>query len=398
MRKSLTLAFVILLALTPQATAAPKPLVLKPITVIGDAMGAESALISGKTIITYENIEGTSLDIKVMGRDLSGKVLWNTVIESGSDEIATAATLDSQGNIWIAGASSHAAIVETTTVIENPINIDGVVVETQSATRGDLNTLNVWQITPLGETKTYLSLAMDSPLLVNGISSSASGISLIATSEAGSVLISAKSDGSFTKPITIGTSKTSLQLIHRNSDGSAHIFGSSSETLGGKKAVGAQDGVLIKASPVGKIISVVRSSAPKALRKWTSATSTNFLAGTVVGSSTSEIAITKFNATFAPTWTMRIPGVGNPIGINAGSGTFFVALQPKALAAVPKWRPGKDQSAILSLSAKGLITAAYSAPELGAVISASYSKEAGVILLAQKRGTSEVSIFYLNSK
>ena len=395
MRKSLALALVALLALSQGASAATKPLVLKPITLLGSALGAEGALVSGKTIITFENIESATLDVGIAGRDLSGKTLWNALIDSGSDEIATAATVDQQGNIWIAGTSSVVATADTQTAPVNPLNLDGVVTESDTPTRGDLTTLKVWEFSSLGESKTSLSLALEFPLLVNTISVNASGISIISLSEAGSVLINSKPDGVFQKPVRLGTTKTHLDIVNRNSDGTLSIFGSSSETLSGKKVMGVEDGILMKVSSLGKIISVVRSSAPKGIRSWSSATSGNFLTGTVSSRGKSEIAITKFTSAFSPSWTMRFPGGGKSIGINATSGNYFVALQPKVLQGVAKWSPGKDQNAVLALSSKGAITALYTSSELGPVISGSYSKEAGLILLAYKRGTTEISIFNL---
>ena len=388
------------MALT-HAAAAPKPISLKPIPIVADNVGAEGVVFSGKTIVTYENVQGSSLDILVTGRDIVGNILWARTIGSGLDEIATAITVDFNGDIWLAGSSNPSPGLvpsESTTVIQNPINPDSISTEDVAPIRADMRVLNIWHVTALGETKTSLALTLENPVLVNALSVSVTGISVIALGETGPVLFNANLEGNFKKPVAIGAMKTELTSINRNDDGSIHLFGSSSENLYGKSLAGKQDGILIKTSSLGKVLSVVRSSISKGLRTWSSSTSSNFLTGNVATSSTSEIAITKFSSKFVPTWTTRIPGSGKSIGLNGPRGTFFVALTPKVLKGIDKWAPVKGQSAILAFNTQGIITAAYSVPSLGTVISASFSKDAGLILLAQKRGTKENSIFYLNSK
>jgi hypothetical protein len=396
MRDKLILFTAFFLAVSTHASAAPKLIAVEPISLIAQTPDAEGAVVTGKTIVTYENIKGDTLDIRLTGRDLMGNILWTTVIDSGSEEIATTATVDQQGNIWLAGTSSPLSVPESQSAVENVTNPDGVLSENEGSTREDLSILNLWQIGSLGESKTFLSLAVDFPILINGMSVSATGFSLIAKSESGPVLFNAKTDGTFAKPVPVGTLKTDLTSVVRNSDGTIHLFGSSSEALAGKRTVGIQDGVLIKTSPSGKITSIVRSSASKGVRIWNSATSSNFLTGTVKSGGTSEFAITKFTSKFAPTWTMRIPGAGNSIGLNTNLGNFIVALQPKLLKGIASWSPSKGQNAVLVFNAKGLITGAYSSPDFGGVVSASFTKDAGLVVLAYKRETNIPSIFRIN--
>jgi hypothetical protein len=101
--------------------------------------------------------------------------------------------------------------------------------------------------------------------------------------------------GKLEKEIKIGTIKSKFSAIFRGADGSTSLFGSSSETLGGKKLAGKVDGILLKVSKTGSISSVVRSSAAGAIRDWQSATATNFLTGVVKSGTKIETAITKFN-------------------------------------------------------------------------------------------------------
>lgn len=388
------------MGLTP-TSAAPQPISLKSIPIIAENITAEGVVFSGKTIVTYENLQGVSLDILVTGRDTAGNILWTRTIGSELDEIATAITVDFKGDIWLAGSSNSSTSLvstESATAIQNPINPDSVSVEEVAPIRSDLNNLNLWHLTALGETRTSLALSLENPVLVNGISVSATGISVIAIGETGPVLISANLQGNFKKPVSIGAMKTELTSIIRNDDGSLHLFGSSSENLYGKKLAGKRDGILIKTSSAGKVLSVVRSSVSNGARVWSSSTPSNFLTGNVTTSSTSEIAITKFSSKFVPTWTTRISGSGKSIGVNGPRGSFFVALTPRKIKGLDKWVPAKGQSAIVVFNSQGIMTAAYSEPKLGSVIAAAFSKDSGIALLAQQRGSNQNSIFYLNSK
>ena len=167
----------------------------------------------------------------------------------------------------------------------------------------------------------------------------------------------------------------------RLGDGTVNLFGSSAESLQGKKLAGREDGVLIKVSKTGSISSVVRSSAPKALRSWTSATSTLFLTGSVKSGTTSESAITKFSSAFAPTWTTRIASTGVQQAANGPNKSFYVALEPTAaIKGITPTKLAKGQSVILQFDSKGLLIAAFTSPELSQVKSISYSQIGGLFI------------------
>jgi hypothetical protein len=399
-KKIFAVTLILLVGFTP-ATAAPKSISLKSIPLIADSLAAEALVFSGKTIVTYENIQGSSLDVLVTGRDITGNILWSRTIGSNQDEIATAMAIDSKGDIWLAGSSNLPPAItstESTTAIQSPINPDLVDLEDVAPIRTDMNVLNLWHVTALGETKTPFSLTLESPVLVNAISVTTTGISVITMGETGPILFNANLQGNFKKPTAIGSTKTELTSLVRNDDGSLHLFGSSSENLYGKSLAGKRDGILMKTNSAGRVLSVVRSSISNGMRAWSSSTPSNFLTGSVTTSSTSEIAITKFSSKFIPTWTTRISGSGKSLGVNGARGSFFVALAPRTLKGVTRWVPAKGQNALLIFNSQGILTAAYSSPNLGSVISASFSKDSGIVLLAEKRGSTENSIYYLNSR
>jgi hypothetical protein len=191
------------------------------------------------------------------------------------------------------------------------------------------------------------------------------------------------SQGKFSKELKIGSAKTKLSAITRNGDGTTYLFGSSSETLGGKKLVGRTDGALIKISKTGSITSVVRSSAPKAIRDWQSTTSSLFVTGSVKSGTTVESAITKFNSSFVPTWTTRISSTGKTLASSGANGSFYAILEPtSAIKGVTGFQAVKGQSVVLQFDSKGLLISAFTSAEMTSAIASTYSNTAGLFLLA----------------
>ena len=219
-----------------------------------------------------------------------------------------------------------------------------------------------------------------------------SGAASLARSEP--FVVSATSNGVFGKVISIGTSKTVLGAIVRHSDGSVSVFGSSAETLGGKKLAGVRDGVLIRVSKTGAIASVVRSSAPKANRTWLAADSTLALTGFVKSGKIVETAFTKFTMAFAPTWTMRVPSLGTSTVLTAGNTTYGAISSSAAVPGVIGWKPTSASVLLLTLDSKGVVSGAYGSSEIAEPISMAYSKELGVVGLA-KTAAQTLSLFKL---
>jgi hypothetical protein len=188
--------------------------------------------------------------------------------------------------------------------------------------------------------------------------------------------------GKFSKELKLGTSKTKLNAVVRGSDGSTYLFGSSSETLGGKKLVGRLDGVLIKVSKTGALSSVVRSSATKALRDWQGATSSLFVTGSVTTGNITESALTKFNSSFVPTWTTRFASTGKTLGANGLNGSVYAVLEPtSAIKAISGLKLIKGQSVVLQFDSKGVLISAYTAADLISPVASVYSKGAGLLIL-----------------
>ena len=391
MRRIAIFLALLLVGITP-AVAAPKSVALKKLTIVATVAGAEKLVVSGKTIVTVGNSDGPNTNILVTGMDIKGVQLWQKTIDSGVDEVVLATAVDPLGNIWVAGAASSIAAPESVTAVIQAENPDGVVAEPTTKLRGDLNVLTLWKVSPLGEVIATYAAAQQSPPLINAMSVNSSGISLVGQLQDKPFLLSANNTGTFGKLISIGTAKTQLNAVVRHGDGSISVFGSSSETLGGKKLAGVRDGVLIKVAKTGAIASVVRSSAPKADRAWISADSTLALTGFVKSGKVIESAFTKFTTAFAPTWTLRLPSTGSSLVLSAGNTTYGVIQSNSVVSGVTGWRPTSPALLLLSFDAKGVMTSASGSTDLTEALSLAYSKDLGLVGLA-KTSAQSVAIF-----
>jgi hypothetical protein len=390
LRKYLVSAVIACLAMTSVAQGAPKSVSVKPLKVFSQSSSAEAIVANSKAIFTYENIMGVSADIKVQAFDLAGTEIWSKTVDSGLDELATAMAIDSQGTLWLVGNIAIAPQAESATAVTVALNPDGIEVENIPPLRADMKNISVWQISATGEVIAQSSIA--TVALIDAISVSTSGLSILATRDSEPFLITL-SEGKFSKELKIGSAKTKLSAITRSSDGTTYLFGSSSETLGGKKLVGRVDGVLIKVAKTGSINSVVRSSAPKGIRDWQSTTSSLFVTGSVRSGTTVESAITKFNSSFIPSWTTRIPSTGRTLASSGANGSFYAILEPtSAIKGVTGFKVVKGQSAVLQFDSKGLLINAFTSAELTSAISSTYSSTAGLFLLTSDGKILQVSI------
>ena len=381
LNKSFLAAIALAVVIAPTAQAAPKTIAVKPMVQLTKDVTAEGMIVTSKAIITYANIVGQNSDILLRAMDLAGAQIWSKTIDSGRDEVATAISVDSQGSIWLAGNMASATPTETFTVIAGALNPDSVTVETPSELRSDMNNISLWQFSLSGDLLSQTDLKITQPALVDGISVNKTGASILLSRESGQSLALIKA-GKLEKEVKIGSVKSKFNAIFRATDGSTSLFGSSSETLGGKKLAGKVDGILMKVSKVGTISSVVRSSASGAIRDWQSATATNFLTGVVKSGTKTETAITKFNPAFAPTWTTRYPSTGVTLAAPGEKSSFFAIFEPTAaLKGVTGWKQRKGQSVALQFDSKGVVIGAFTDSLLTVPLAAGYSAEGGLVVL-----------------
>tara|TARA_B110000503_G_scaffold143457_1_gene245038 strand:+ start:10150 stop:11286 length:1137 start_codon:yes stop_codon:yes gene_type:complete len=363
--------------------AAPKKIAVKSVSVFAEVPGAEAVIVTESNIITVANTYGQSADIEVRALDFSGVQVWSKTIDSGQDEVATVFTSDAKGSIWLAGNSASAMAIDTQTSVSVDLNPDGVNIENPMPLRPDLNNLTLWQVSANGEIILATSELQSVPVLVEAISVSSSGASILITRDSKQLIIPVVAN-KFGKAFTIGTTKTQLTAVVRAKSGTTYAFGSSTETLSGKKLMGIQDGILLKFSKIGKLNKVVRSSAAKSRREWQSATSSLFLAGSIKTGSSVQSTLTKFTKKFAPRWTTRITSSGRTLVVSGANGSVYAILEAKSLVdGIRGWKPVKGQSLIVQFDSKGKTMNAYTSPELGVVMAAGFSDSAGLFILTE---------------
>ena len=396
MKRFLAAVAVLVIAL-PHAAAAPKSVTVQLGSIYSAPSNSEGFLLSGKNSIFFSNITGKSSDIQITALDASGNQIWQRVIDSGMDELATAGSVDPQGNIWFAGSAAPKAVTETLTPVIGIDNPDQVNIDAGSALRPDMNQIGLWKLSSAGELLATYTLAQKSVPVIHALSTTNSGISIVGALDAKPFLVTTTTSGVFGKVQIIGTSKSEFNAVARNSDGSTSIFGSSAEKLSGKNLAGIRDGILLKISKSGAITSLVRSSAQKAARSWISGDTSHLVSGPVITGKVTETAITKFTSTFSPTWTLRIPSTGASTTLTANGNSYLALTSRGPITGITSWKPTQPSLLVLTFDSKGVIKAATALPGLVTPISLHYSAGRGVVgLAAASDGT--VSIFTLVSR
>jgi hypothetical protein len=387
-KRFLSLVVISSLFFTPLANAAPKkPVVksLKFLTVVSNVDEFAGLVTSGKTIIVYGN-KGDKSFAKAL--DLTGKELWNIELDKASPSVATAAAVDSSGVIWLAGSTSLARATPAPSPSISALNPDKTV-PVADIFSADLDAFSLWSLNSTTQSLAQYTLQLSSPVLINAIAVDKNGITAVGSS---GTIINADLTGKIAQPIAVGTELTVFESVVKSADGSMTVVGSSGETLGGKKLAGKVDGVIIKVSKAGKLLTVVRSSAPKASRNWLSATNSLLLGGEVVTGAKVESAITKFSSSFVPSWTYRFASAGK---VFTASSTYAFFQSKGAVTQLANWTPKSPHGLLLTFDAKGVITAGYSAPtEQKDVLGLYVSKDLGVLCITSSAET--VSIFTLN--
>lgn len=377
-KAAVSLILIATLVSTSVSSAAPKSIAAVALSQVVTVDDHEGAVISNQGITLYTNVEKKVL---LTSLDFTGVENWRVTLEDYADQIVMAATSDKEGNLWLAGLTS--ASLETVTPTETGVNVDNVIVEPVPQVRSDLNALTLWKISASGTLIETFSESATAPLLITAISHSANGISILGEQASRSVLVSMTLAGKFSKVVTIGTAKSSFTSIFRNSDGSAQIYGSSAESLGGKALVGRRDGILARVNKSGSLTNVVRSSATRATRNWQGATSTYFLTGEVKAGGKSESAFTKFNSSFSPVWTMRLASQSSIAAATGPNGSHYALFNStSAIPRVTGWKPTTPSSLVLRFDAKGVITQALKANQVKSVRAMSYVSGVGLIIVS----------------
>ena len=388
-----SLLSLLLICSTQSATAAPKPIVVKEMVAINLAAPVTvdtKMLVIGSSIVLLNDSS-----VRAIGAD--GVEKWRLALAQGAASIATALAADSAGNIWIAGSSAGAPVVTPSpTPTVAPINPDNVLVDPKVPLRSDLTVATIWKISNTGALISTYTAEPLTALLINSIAINAKGITLggVRSTDGGNsgVIINADLEGKFSKPIFLGVSDTSIDVVVLGTDSSVYAIGNSTETLAGKKVAGYRDGIIAKYSSTGKLSALVRSSAAKARREWLSATNSLFLTGPVQTGQKFESALTKFATNLSPTWTYRFASTGATYSALGPNGSHFAAFaSASAIKGITNWKPSRPSALLLTFDSKGALVDAKSAT--GTPLALGYSKDLGIVLMST--GQTAVSIFRL---
>ena len=383
-----------MLVATPTASAAPKKIEVKALKLVATISSKDDVagfVLSARSVILFGTAMNRSFARAV---DSNAQELWRIALEPNSPSIATTGAVDSAGNIWIAGSTSLLRPTIAPTPTSSPLNPDGVV-NIHNSFNPALDAVALWKI-PAGTTTAILYSAVQSaPVLITGIALDKNGISLVGLIQSikgsSGFVINSNTSGEFSKPLLIGTSSTTLDAVVRHDDATLTVVGASGESLGGKKTVGTVDGVIIKISKSNTVQSVIRSSAPKAQRNWSSASPKLLLGGDVITGAKIESAVTKFSSSYTPLWTYRFSSTG-PV-FTLGS-TYALFLSTASITQLSITAPQKPAPILLAFDAKGLITKAFSTSvEVRNIIGLSTNKELGIICMTSN--SDSLSIFAL---
>ena len=380
MKRIFPLVIVALVLSVLPATAAPKSVAATEISKVSAIAEYEGAVISPQGITIFSNADKK---VQLTSLDFAGVERWKLTLEGFADQIAMAAATDKDGTIWLAGMSAASIATETVTATAPATNVDDVIVEPVTNVRNDLSTITLWKVSPTGSLVATQSDTPTAPMLITASSHTSTGMTILGDRGAGTLIVNVTPAGKFTTSKPIGTAKSSFTHVFRNSDGSANIYGSSSETLAGKRLAGSRDGILAKVNKSGALTNVVRSSANRATRSWIGATSTIFLVGDVKAGGKNETAFTKFNSSFAPTWTLRLPSSGAQRATSGANGSHYALFNStSSIPGVTGWRPTSATPIVLRFDNKGVITQALKASQIKSADAISFISGVGLIVVS----------------
>jgi len=319
---ALVTASLLLTTLPALATPVNSLTVIKTIPTDQDIAGM---LVGDSAIYLYGN---TPTGGYVTALNSDGSQKWLHSFNDLLDISISAGALDTNGNIWLAGASAPPiAMPAGTDSSSSAINPDGVIIGDEGAMREDLTELTLWKVSITGEGIGKYQFQLSQPVLPTSISVNKTGISIVAWQSAGSLFISCDLTGKFGKPLSVGKTTTTLDKVIRNSDGTSVLLGSSTELFLAKKAIGVRDGIVIKVDSNPKIVQSIRSGEKGSNRNWADATSSLLLGGYLKSGNSSLATITKFAANLKPTWTLRFKATSNASVASGAAGTFYAAYE-----------------------------------------------------------------------
>ena len=349
------------------------------ISLIGTTEAASSTWIAG-------NIGGTS-DGFISTFSISGAPLWNIRLGNTNNEVATSAALDTDGSIWIAGASSVASSKTPSPTPSKLLNPDNVQLSPIPA-NSSLTKLNLWQVSASGQLLNAFETQTAGVVATQKILVTPTGIALFGDIYDKSIVkgffASVSKAGEFTPLIKYGVKQTQLSGAISNADGSFTVVGKSADLLLKVKPLSKSDAISLKISANGVLQQVARATLKSTTRSWDSIAAGMLQGGLVKYAKKSEAAVTKFSTLGKPMWNDRYSANSTAL-VATGSNSWATFVSTGAIAGVPSWKPKVPTAVVLELGKKGEVISASAIS--GTPVAISRNNEIGTVVITDS-GTS----------
>jgi hypothetical protein len=97
-----------------------------------------------------------------------------------------------------------------------------------------------------------------------------------------------------------------------------------------------------------------------------------------------ETAFTKFNSSFAPTWTLRLPSQGAQLATIGANGAHYALFNStSSIPGVTGWKPSTATPIVIRFDSKGVITQALKSSQVKSATAMAYISGVGLIVVSQ---------------
>jgi len=350
------------------------------ISIIGTSEAATSTWIAG-------NIGGSS-DGFISTFSNIGAPLWSLRLGNANNEIATSASLDSDGSIWVVGASSTSVSKTPSPTPTKLLNPDNVEISPNTSTNTSLTKLNLWQVSASGQLLNSFETQTAGVINPQEILVTQTGLvvfgDIYEKSTVKGFFASISKAGVFTPLIKYGVKQTQLTAAVSNTDGSFSVVGKSADLLLKVKPLSKGDAITLKISAKGVLQQVARATLKSTTRSWDSISTGLLQGGLVKYAKKSEAAVTKFSALGKPTWNDRYPANSSAL-VATGTNSWATFTSTGAITGVPSWKPRVPTAVILELGKKGEVISASAIS--GSPVAIARNNEIGTVVITDS-GTS----------
>lgn len=290
-----------------------------------------------------------------------GAPMWSLRLPGVGDEIASTAAIDTDGSIWVVGASSSQVVPTPTPSPTRVLNPDNVIIDPLQPATSPLNRIKLWQVSNTGNllnSYEFLSPNIISPrkVLISGSNLIIVGTLYEKTTTSGFYLSTTKT-GTFSPIIKFGSKNTQINDAILNVDGGLTAVGASGELLLKVKPLSKLDAITLRISSSGSLQQVARATLKNTTRSWNSIEAGLLQAGRVLYSNKQEAAITKFSALNKPAWNVRYQSRSSALA-SVSNNTWATFVSSGAIKGVPTWKPKTPSPVLLELGKKGEVISA----------------------------------------